>query len=559
MRMTLALLALTACGGAAPAPSAPPTHEHHAEAPPSWKLDTLARGAGLMGELGNYSRKTSARVPEAQAYFDQGLQLTYGFNHDEAARSYAKAAELDPSCAICWWGVAYTLGPNYNIPMLPDRSEAAWDAIGRAQKQAAGASPVERALIGALAKRYKGAAWIDPVAQAPYNEAYAKAMREVAVQFPADDDVQALFAEALMNLNPWKLWSPDGKPAPGTPEILEVLERILARSPNHPGANHFYIHAVEASATPGKAAASADRLAALMPNAGHTVHMPAHIYQRVGRYADAALANRAAIQVDRRTIARLPPLGYYPFYLAHNHGFLAFSLSMIGQGAEALAAARESAGTIPRDIVCGMPGMDFFLAEPLLVMVRFGRWQEILAEPKPDAKYQVLTALWHHAHGMASASTGKLADARADLAAIQAISKALPPDLIAGLNAGKQIADVSAKIVEARIAEIEKRPDAIALWEQAVALEDGLAYSEPADWFYPTRHYLGAVLLDAGRAKEAEAVYRADLLRNPGNGWGLFGLWKALAAQKKGEASTTEATFRRIWKDADVQLTRTGL
>jgi len=540
---------------AAPQPSAPTGHAHG----PAWTLASLAEGAVLFGDLGEHRRPVTTSSKEAQAFFDQGLALAYGFNHDEAARSFAKAATLDPKCAMCFWGAAYTLGPNYNVPMLPERAEAAWEAMQRAQEAAKSATPVEAALVAALAKRYKGPEYLDPVAMAPFNVAYADAMREVAKQFPADDDVQTLFAEALMNTNPWKLWTPDGKAAPGTDEIVKTLETVLARAPKHPGANHFYIHAVEASKHPERAVPSADRLPGLVPGAGHLVHMPAHIYQRVGRYGDAAEANRRAVVVDERYLAKVKPPGYYPMYVGHNHGFLAYAASMLGRSAESLAASRKSATAIPKDVVCGMPGMDFFWSEPLLVMVRFGKWDEVLAEPKPDAKYQTLVALWHHARGMALAATGKPAEAKAEAAAIREIAKAVPAELLAGLNSSRDVLDLAALVVEARVAEVENAPDAIAKWEQAVALEDRLQYAEPADWFYPVRHYLGAALLDLGKANEAEAVYRADLERNPANGWALFGVWKSLAARKQtGKAKTAEKAFRAAWKDADFELTRTA-
>jgi tetratricopeptide (TPR) repeat protein len=389
-------------------------------------------------------------------------------------------------------------------------------------------------------------------------------MREVAKRYPEDHDVQVLFAEAMMNLNPWKLWTPAGEPAPGTPPIVSTLEFVLMRDPQHAGANHFYIHAVEASKTPERALAAADRLPGLMPGAGHMVHMPAHIYQRVGRYADASKANRRAAEVDEAYLKRVTPPGYYPMYTAHNYGFLAYSASMQGKSAEALDASRRSAQNMPRDLVCGMPGMDFFLSEPLLVMVRFGRWEELLKEPKPDAKYPVLVGLWHHGQGMALAATGKAEQAKAEAQAIRKLAASLPQELLAGLNSGKAVLELAAKVVDARSAEALKDPAAIGLWESAVVLEDSLAYSEPADWFYPTRHYLGAALLDAGSAEAAEAVYRADLEHNPNNGWALYGLSKALAAQsaqqpqKKKAQKETERSFKRAWKDADVQLSRSA-
>jgi tetratricopeptide (TPR) repeat protein len=540
----------------------PPSDDGKTAAPahgPSWTLASIAEGAVLLGDLGEHRRTVTTSSKEAQAFFDQGLALGYGFNHDEAARSFARAAELDPKCAMCFWGVAYMLGPNYNVPMLPERAVAAWDAIQKAREHATAATPVEAALVAALAKRFGGPEYLDPVAMAPFNIAYANAMREVAKQFPADDDVQTLFAEAAMNTNAWRLWAKDGTPAPGTEEIVTTLETVLARAPSHPGANHFYIHAVEASKRPDRAVPSADRLGKLIPGAGHIVHMPAHIYQRVGRYEDAARVNREAVEIDRRYLAKVKPPGYYPIYIGHNHGFLAYAESMLGKSASALAAARESAKSVPMDVVCGMPGMDFFLSEPLLVMVRFGKWDEILAEPKPAAKHQVLVALWHHARGMALAATGKPADAKQEAAAIREIAKAVPEELLAGLNSGRSVLELAALVVEARIADAEKAPDAIARWEQAIAVEDTLEYNEPADWFYPVRHYLGAALLDAGKPKEAEAVYRADLERNPANGWALFGVWRSLAARKQGaQAKRAEKAFRTAWQGADVELVRTA-
>jgi tetratricopeptide (TPR) repeat protein len=553
--------------GTACAASAPPVTTPNAEGPAAAAeppigaaLTEVARGAVLLPDLGTHHRAVTTGSPEAQAYFDQGLRLTYGFNHDEAARSFARGAEIDPNCAMCYWGVAYTLGPNYNVPMLPHRAKAAWEAVTRGQAAAGRSSmPVEKAMMAALAKRYKGPEYVDPAAMGAFHQAYADAMREVAHQFPDDDDVQTLFAEALMNVNPWKLWTLDGRPTDGTVEIVTTLEDVLSRAPTHPGANHYYIHAVEASKNPARALAAADRLGGLMPGAGHLVHMPAHIYQRVGKYGHASEANRRAIVADEAYLAKVTPPGYYPFYLSHNHGFLAYSTSMEGKSQESLAAAAKSAGTMPKDVVCGMPGMDFFLSEPLLVMVRFARWDEILAAPKPDTKYAALTALWHHARGMTLAAKSQPAEARAELAEIQRIGKEVPAELITGLNEGKAVLDVAAKVLEARIAEAEKSPDAIKLWEVAVVAEDQLAYNEPADWFYPVRHFLGAALLDAKRAKEAEKVYRADLLRNPGNGWGLFGLWKALEAQKKKkDAAAVEGEFQRAWAGADIVLSRSA-
>lgn len=549
--LCLAAVVLVSC--APHRPEATTVTSAPVQAPPP-SITALAEGAVLFDGLGDLHKPVAAS-PEAQRFFDQGLRLTYGFNHDEAARSFARGAELDPSCAMCFWGVALVLGPNYNVPMLPDRARAAWDAITRARALAA-RSQVEQALVAALATRYHGPEPLDPPAMRPFEIAYASSMRDVAKRFPDDLDVQVLFAEALMDLNPWKLWSNDGKPAPGTEEIVATLERVLARAPTHPGANHYYIHAVEASPHPERALASADRLGGLMPAAGHTVHMPAHIYQRVGRYADASLANERAIAADLAYMSRVRPPGYYAMYLGHNYGFLSYSASMEGRRAASLAAARESAKALPPEMMNMMPGMDFFVAEPLLAMVRFGAWDELLAEPRPDPKYMVLTALWLHGHGMALASTGRLADARRDLAELTSLRNASPADLPADQNTAKDIFAVAAKVLEARIASVEKDPNALALWQEAVDMSDRLAYAEPADWFYPVRHYQGAALLSAGKAKEAEAVYREDLRRNPNNGWALFGLWKALEQDRRpSEASVAKAAFDRAWARADFRLT----
>lgn len=519
-----------------------------------------AEGAVLFDDLGTHSRKVTTRAREAQRWFDQGLRLTYGFNHDEATRSFARATELDPTCAMCFWGVALTVGPNYNMPMLESRAQLAWDALGRARALAKSGTPVERALIDALATRYGGPEPKTPPAQQPFNEAYAAAMRKVARAFPDDDDVQVLFAESLMDLDPWKLWTNDGAPTANTEEIVGTLERVLARSPEHPGANHYYIHAVEASREPGRAERSADRLARLMPGAGHMVHMPAHIYQRIGRYADASETNRRAIQADKRYLERVTPPDYYPMYIGHNWGFLAFSSAMEGRSAECIEASRNAAKALPPEMLAMMPGMDFFAGEPLLAMTRFGKWREILAEPRPAAKFQTMTLLWLHAHGMASAATGRIPDAEHDLAELRRLKDELPEDLRAGNSSARDVAEVAAVALEARLAEARRKPDeAIAKWRRAVELQDQLSYNEPADWFYPLRHHLGAALLDAGQAREAEKVYRDDLERNPKNGWALFGLRTALEKQgRAADAAEVDTQFRRAWANADIRLTRTA-
>jgi tetratricopeptide (TPR) repeat protein len=522
-------------------------------------FEQIAEGAQHLEGLGALHRTVTTSSPEAQAFFDQGLRLSYGFNHDEAARSFARAAMLDPSCAMCFWGAAYTLGPNYNVPMLADRARAAWDALERARETVDGGTEVERALVAALAHRYAGPTYVDPPSMQPFVEAYAAEMREVAARFPDDVDVQVLFAEAAMNVNAWHLWTLDGAPEPGTTEIVDVLERVLAADDQHPGANHFYIHVIEASSDPARALPSAERLPSLMPGAGHIVHMPAHIFQRVGRYADASEANRRAIVADRRYLETIQPLGYYPMYLGHNYGFLAYSASMEGRRSEAIEASRLSAAALPMDFVCGMPGMDFFLSEPLFVMVRFGMWEELLAEPQPDPRHAVLAALHRQAHGMALAARDRPDEAREDLATLRRLASEIPDDALAGLSSGRAVLELASKVLEASIAERSHDERAIDLWEEAVSLEDRLAYNEPADWFYPTRHFLGAALLDRGRSAEAESVYRADLARHPANGWALFGLGRALEAQQRvHDALVVEAERETAWANADVVLSRSA-
>jgi tetratricopeptide (TPR) repeat protein len=518
-------------------------------------VSALGTGALLLDDLGSLHRAITAS-PEANAYFDQGLRLVYAFNHDEAVRSFARAAQIDPTCAMCFWGAALAMGPNYNVPMLPEAAKAAWEALQRAVALAPKGTPVEQALVSALTKRYKSAEPLDPAQMAPFNAAYAEAMRDVAKRYPDDDDAQVLFAEALMDVNPWKLWSLDGTPAPGTEEIISTLERVLTRDPAHPGANHYCIHAIEASPHPERALKCAERLVGAMPGAGHLVHMPAHIYQRIGRYADASATNEKAVKADLAYMQKTKPPGYYAMYLGHNYGFLSFSASMEGRSADSIAAARNAAKALPPPMIDMMPGMDFFVSEPLLAMVRFGKYDELLAEPKPDAKYRTMMAFWLHGHGMALAAKGKLAEARADLAELQKLTDGAPADLTVGNNAAKDVYALAAKILEARIATLEKKKNALDLWADAVARGDKLAYSEPDDWFYPVRHYQGAAQLAASKAKDAEATYREDLRRHPHNGWALFGLWKSLEAQHKArEAKAAKADFEAAWAKADIKLT----
>ncbi len=510
----------------------------------------------LFDNLGSYHRPISTKDPMAQRWFDQGLALLYGFNHDEARRSFEEAARLDPNCAICWWGASIVLGPNINLPADPEASKAAFQALGKAVALRQHASPVERDLIDALGKRYVE---VPPEDRKSLDEAYAAAMRGVAHRHPKDPDVQALFAESLMDLRPWDLWTQDGKPQPGTEEIVATLEHTLAANPDHPGANHYYIHTIEASPHPEKALPSAQRLAKLIPGAGHLVHMPAHVYQRVGRYGDAALANRAGADADRayfQTIGN--PEGVYPLmYYNHNLQFGAVSFAFDGQSAAALTDAKALSANVTPEIVRAMPMAEFAVPIETFVRVRFGRWDEVLAAPAPPDDFHYVTALWHWARGRSLDAKGNVEGARAELSALQSIADQFPADLLEGLNAGKSTLQVACHDLAGDIAlHNGKTDEAIAELTKSVEAEDALKYDEPADWPLPARHSLGAALLQAGRAADAEKVYRADLTRNPENGWALFGLAQSLRAERKeNEAKAVDARFAKAWARADVTLT----
>jgi tetratricopeptide (TPR) repeat protein len=525
-------------------------------------LEDWAQGAQLFDGLGNFHRPISTTSPQAQQYFDQGMRLMWAFNHDESSRSFARAAQLDPKCAICLWGVALTVGPNYNMPMMAEaRARVAYDSLARAQSLLEGASAPERALIGALKARYPQPTALDPSNEGPVLQAYSKAMQGVAAQFPRDDDIQTMYAESLMNLNAWKLWSSDGKPAPGTEEIVRTLETVMARNPAHPGANHYYVHAIEASPHPEKAVAAAERLRGMMPAAGHLEHMPAHIMQRVGRYEDAAEANRRGAAADQTYLSKTKPLDYYGMYVAHNYQFLAYSTAMEGRRAETLEAMKQMRAAFPEDAMLAMPGLDWYGAESYLAMVRFGLWDQILAEPRPNPALKALTGGYLFASVTALAARNRIAEAAQRLDELNAVRAGLPADATAGYNAAADVLGVAALIARSQIERAQQHPDAaVATLTEAVALEDRLGYDEPADWFFPVRHLLGAELVKAGDNQLAESVYREDLRRNPNNGWSLFGLSQALRAQgKSGEAAATDALFHEAWKHADVTLTASAL
>lgn len=517
-----------------------------------------SKDARLFDGLGTYHRKISTRSPQAQRYFDQGMRFLWAFNHDESTRSFARALELDPTCAMCAWGVALSVGPNYNLLMLAEpRAKVAFEATQRAQHLAASATPVERALIATLAKRYPNAKPLDPVSAGPILNAHAAAMRAVARRFPDDLDVQTLYAESMMNIHAWKLWSPDGTPAEGTLEIVATLEGVLKRDPKHMGAAHYYIHAMEASPHPEKALVAAASVGVVAPAAGHLLHMPAHIMQRVGRYEEAADANRKGATADATYMATTSPIDYYPtMYASHNFQFLAFSTAAEGRDAETMDAVRRSRAIVTDRLLKEMPGADWYVAELYTAPVRFGHWDALLKEAPPSPELPGLTGGYLYATTVALAAKNRAAEARARLSQLDKMIAGLPADAPAGQNTLRNVLAVGRLVAAARISSAEgRREDTLRDLREAARLEDGLAYDEPSNWFFPVRHVLGMELLRDGKAQDAERVYREDLKRNPGNGWSLYGLAQALTTQGRGaDASAVEAQFREAWRHATIAI-----
>jgi tetratricopeptide (TPR) repeat protein len=509
----------------------------------------------LLDGLGDHSRPITTASPEAQRWFDQGLALIYGFNHDAAIRAFDQALALDPACAMCAWGKATALGPNINLPLGPAAAEDAYAAGQLALSLAPKATPVEQELIRAVAARYQPTYSAD---RAALDLAYANAMREVRRRHPDDVDVAVLTAEALMNLYPWSYWTDDAKPKEHTSELVALLEWAMEEQPSHLGANHYYIHAMEEHFAE-KAEAAADRLAPLAPDAGHLVHMPGHIYYRVGRYADAAAVNVNAVASDEAYFARCRPGDFYrAAYYPHNIHFLWAAAATEGQSTEALSTARNLASKV-EDFHAELPLVEEFLAIPVVTLVRFGQWDAVLGEPAPPADRPYQSGMWHYARGVAFARTKRTADAAAELATVRAAVKdeANEKLLLAGNTASAAgLLAIAEAHLEGELAAAQGDPvAAVASLERAVALQDALIYMEPPPFYFPTRQALGAVLLEAGRAKEAEAVYRADLEEWPKNGWSLFGLSRALLAQKKSDQATwADEGFQRAWQRADVKL-----
>jgi len=501
----------------------------------------------LFDNLGSYHRAITTSVPAAQQYFDQGLRLVFGFNHGEAIRAFAEGARLDPNCAMCYWGTALAYGPHVNAPMDSASAVAAYAAVQQALAHLSHASPQEKAYIRAVAKRY---ARVPPANRASLDSAYARAMGDLVKRYPNDLDAATLNAEAMMDLRPWNYWKqPSGEPYPGTLEIVAQLERVLQANPNHPGACHYYIHAVEA-VHPEKAVSCAERLAALMPGDGHMVHMPAHIYIRVGRYAEAIESNVHAVHTDETYIEDQRPVGVYPLgYYPHNLHFLAFAATMAGRSATAIDAAQKLVSKADLQVARAVPMVQSFVPFLDLTLVTFGRWDEVLKQPTPPADLPYASIMAHYARGTAFAATGKETEAQAELDIVRQAAASATGD-------NKVVFDIAQHALMGEIAARQgKLDEAIQHFQVARGIEDGILYFEPPTWYYPIRHSLGSVLLRAGRPAEAEELYREDLRRFPENGWALFGLLQALRAQgKTADAEAVDARFRKAWAGADVTL-----
>ena len=512
--------------------------------------------APLFENMGTFHHPVNTKVPLAQKYFDQGMVLAFGFNHAEAARSFREAQKLDPNLAMAYWGEALVLGPNINAQMEAEKVEPAWNALQKAKALASRAFPENQSYIQALQARYKKN---PPKDRSSLDTAYADALGKLVKIYPEDYDLQALYAEALMTTMPWDYWDESNQPREKTEIVLQTLERVLARDPNHLLANHLYIHTVEKT-HPQWAAASADRLGSLAPDAGHLVHMPAHIFIRVGRYREANEANESAAAADQSYITQCHAQGLYPLaYVPHNHHFLWFGKAMVGQRKETLDAAVHVRSQVDKKKMreAGFGTLQHFYTLPLWTYVRFGMWKEALLEEKPAEDLLYPNGVWHFARGMAYARKGQEEEAQKELAQLAklAANRSLEKVTIWDLNTTRSLLLIAEKVLQAAIAEQKSDfTQAISLLNGAVKLEDALNYDEPPVWFIPTRQLLGAVLLAGGKPSEAEEVYRADLAKYPANGWSLKGLSLALDAQQDKEAQSVKSEYQKVWAQADVTL-----
>jgi tetratricopeptide (TPR) repeat protein len=530
---------------------------HYVPPPPAQAAQTSATGAiaPRLQNLGSHTFPVSARNRDAQAFITQGVNLAYAFNHAEARRAFREAARLDPDLAMAYWGQALVLGPNINALMEPNEEPQALELVQKAMSLRDRATPRERAYIEALAERYSGRA----ADRQPRDQAYADAMRRMHEQFPDDLDAAMLYVESVMDLRPWGYWQRDGAPHARTDDIVRLTERVLARNPRHPGAVHMYIHLMEGTSTPEKAEQAADTLLTLMPAAGHMVHMPAHIYQRVGRYADAITSNQMAVAADEDYITQCRAQGLYPMaYYPHNIHFLWFAATADGQSTLAIQSARQLASKIDDDTLKALPLTAGFRMVPYYALTRFGRWDEMLSEPEPPAFSAVLRAMWHYARGLSFVAKNQIPAAEQELRRLIALTSdpSMKESLFSPNTAAVIIAPAPAVLAGEIAAARGDFELAISQLDRAVRLEDSLVYTEPSEFHFPPRLALGAILLQAGRAAEAETVYWEDLRRNRENGWALFGLLQALRAQNKSaDAALTEARFKTAWSRADVTLT----
>ena len=505
--------------------------------------------------LGHLHHGVTTKNPLAQKFFDQGLTFVYAFNHDEAAGSFKEAARRDPEMAMAYWGLALSLGPNINLPEDDERGKAAYGAIQQAKSLEPKVSEPERAYIDALAQRYQA----DGKMNDSLQTAYANAMREVARKYPDDPDAGALFAESMMDLHPWNLWTADGKPVQGTDEIVATLEAVMAKYPDHLGANHYYIHAVEASPNPARAIPSADRLGPIVPASGHLVHMPSHIYIRTGDYQKSAAANERAIKVDRVYIRERNPKGIYPLmYFPHNIQFLWASCMMQGNSKCAFKASRDLDTVVysPDSIrmIHAMPMGEFTMPSRYFTDARFGKWDAILKEVAPQSDFSYTTGVWHYARGLAFLAKKKPDQAAEERKQLDAIAAAMPADRIVGFNSGKRLLELGSATLAGQIAASRGHHDeAIAHLHDAVAIQDSLNYEEPPPWYYPVRETLAMELIAAGKIPDAEQVFRDDLTRNPENGWSLAGLAACLRARNADETASVQDRFTKAWAHADVK------
>jgi tetratricopeptide (TPR) repeat protein len=554
--LSFSVVSMTAGTAAAGAQTPAPQHVHY-DKPAGYDAAPVPGTplAPRLQNLGVHTFPVSTTVERAQLFINQGVNLAYAFNHAEAARAFAEAARLDPALAMAYWGQAFVLGPNINATMNADDEPKALALTRKALELKANVTPRERAYIEALAARYTG----NPADRQAANRAFADAMRQVAKTFPEDTDAQAIFAESLMNLRPWNYWTRDGLPFDETREVEAALTGALKANPNHPGALHLWIHLWEPTDTPERAEAAADRLLPLMPGAGHIVHMPAHIYQRVGRYADVITANIQAAKADEDYIAQCRAQGLYPLaYYPHNLHFIWMGAAASGQSTLAIESARKLANSVPKDALKTVPILQGFLVVPYWAMVRFGQWEAILAEPAPELDSPFTLGAWRYARAMALVGLDRLDEAEQELARLNNVltNPALAGQITFSANSGLAVLRIAPHVIAGEIAAKRKDWDlATRHLERAVRYEDTLIYQEPADWHAPVRQTLGAVLLEANRADEAEAVFWEDLKKNPESGWSLFGLVQALERQgKHDEVKLARERFLKAWRDADVTL-----